>query len=166
MIKSKAIPNSSDWRTDTDDPQINAFREIMASNNQYADDPYVGIFWYDTENDELFGVKSTLAEDVQFSHSSLFDANARTCRPLHYKVWDREYHRGKDPRFRGDYTKVPRGRVFEVEGSGFIVCVGNWINEYPSAKQLIIDEFQLPDDTEFRIDVHWDLGHGWSDAMF
>jgi hypothetical protein len=42
--------------------------------------------------------------------------------------------------------------------------VGDWIKDYPSCKDLILIEFQLPkDNTEFVIDSHWDLGHGWSD---
>lgn len=158
------IHQSEDWRTDTLDPQINAFRELMAENMQYQDDPYVGIFWYDTRNDELFGVKSALAEDVPYKLTDLFKNRARTCTPLHEKVWEKEYYRGKDQRFRGDYTKVPRGRVFEVEGQGFVVCVGSWIHAYPEAKALILDEFNLPEDqTVFKIDIHWELGHGFSE---
>ena len=157
--------NSPDWRTDTDDQDVNAARELMIHNNQYQDDPYVGIFWYDIESDDLFGVKETLAEDTDFYFSKLFNSYVRTCKPLHYKVWEKEYHRGKDKRFSGDYTKVPRGRVFEFKDKGFVVFVGSWITDYPSAKDLILDEFQLPDNTEFRVDSHWDLGHGWSDKF-
>lgn len=160
----KDIPDSEDWRTDTDNPMINAFREIMAENNKFVDDPCVGIFWYDINDDDLFGVYSVLAADMQFYPSSYFNANVRTCRVLHYQEWSREQHkRKKNPKFLGDYTKVPRGRVFEIEGRGFIVCVGHWINDYPQAKELILDQFRLPDDTEFVIDSHWDLGRGWSD---
>lgn len=157
------IPNSEDWRTDTDSPMINAFREIMADSDQYQDDAYVGIFWYDTDKDELFGVVSTLAEDVPYYKSNLFGAPVRTSKALHYKVWQREYFHGKDARFQGDYTMVPRGRIFQIQDYGFVVCVGKWINEYPQAKKEILYTFQLPEDTEFRIDSHWDLGHGWSD---
>lgn len=158
------IPDSADWQTNTDNNQINAFREVMAHNNQYVDDPYVGIFWYDPEADELFGVYSVLAEDAKFYESTMFGAMTRTCRPLHYSIWQKECNRGKDKRFQTmDYTKYPRGRVFEVKDQGFVVCIGSWINDYPSVKNLVLDEFQLPDDTEFLIDSHWELGHGWSD---
>ena len=160
----RLIYNTEDWGTNTDDPEINAFRSIMLENKEYEGDPYVGIFWYDTYNDELFGVRSALAEDTEFKMTDLFPAKARTCRPLHENVWKKERYKQKpDPRFNRDYTKVPRGRIFEVEGQGFVVCVGSWINEYPQAKQLIIDEFDLPkDQTRFKIDTHWELGHGWS----
>ena len=83
---------------------------------------------------------------------------------MHYTIWQRECNKGKDKRFQTmDYTKYPRGRVFEVKDKGFKVCVGNWIKDYPEVKQLVIDEFQLPENTEFVIDRHWDLGRGWSD---
>lgn len=154
-IHKKEIPDSQDWKTDTSDNTINAFREIMAHNNQYVDDPYVGIFWYDTENQELFGVYSVLAEDVDYYYSDAFGAKAKTCKPLHYALWQKGANKNKDSRFQAKYTDVPRGRVFEVENQGFIVCVGKWINDCPEAKAEILYEFQLPNDTEFVIDSHW-----------
>ena len=159
------LEKSEDWRTDTDDPMINAFRELMAENINHQDDPYVGIFWYDVESDDLFGVVQTPADEAQTYKSTIFNSNTKTCKALHYKVWEREFHRKKDKRFFGDYTKVPRGRVFEVEDVGFVVCVGEWINDYPQARQAVLDIFQLPEDTEFKVDYHWNLGHGWSDKF-
>lgn len=160
----KWLHNSSDWRTDTSDPMINAFREIMAQSIDEQDDPYVGMFWYDTEKQELFGVRSALAQDRPFTQCNLFNKKAKTCSPLHEAVWKKEFHRKKDPRFFGDYTKVPRGRVFEVEDQGFVVCTGSWINDFPEAKDEILFEFQLPENTQFVIDQHWELGHGWSET--
>lgn len=157
-----------DWNTNTDDNMINAFREIMSNSIDYVNEPYVGIFWYDTENNELFGVSSVMTNEVNPYHSSLFDADVKTCNTLHYQFWKRNHFKGKDKRFiKTDYTSVPRGRVFSLnDDDEFIVCVGSWINDYPEAKQEIIDEFQLPKDkTEFKIDVHWELGHGWSDKL-
>lgn len=162
----KPIPDSADWKQNTNSSEINTFREIMADNNQYVDDPYVGIFWYDPESDDLFGVYSILAEDVDYYYSETFGCKAKTCRPMHYALWQKGVNKGKDPRFQYEYTSVPRGRVFELEDRGFVVCVGQWITDYPQAKKLILDEFQLPDDTEFEVDSHWDLGRGWSDKHF
>lgn len=160
----REIPNSADWDTNTDNNVVNTFREIMANNNQFVDDPCVGIFWYDPEEDDLFGVYSVLAEDTNYYGSTMFGGMARTCRPLHYSVWQKECNRGRDKRFQTmDYTKYPRGRVFEIKDKGFVVCVGSWIKQYPSIKDLVLTEFQLPEDTEFLIDTHWELGHGWSD---
>lgn len=159
------VPASSDWRTDTDDPEINAFRQIMADNAELQDDPYVGIFCYDTIRSELFGVYQVAADEAEYKdRPHLFKNRSKTCRLLHEKIWHRSrYKNNLDPRFNRDYTKVPRGRVFEVEGEGFVVCVGSWILKYPESKELILDEFDLPDDTRFKIDSHWDLGHGWSE---
>ena len=146
----KKLIRNDDWRTDTDDAEINSFRELMESNIDKQDDAYVGIFWYDTNKQELFGVKSAALEDVPFYKSKLFDGEVKTCRPLHYAVWHKEFHRKKDKRFFGDYTQVPRGRVFYVKDKGFVVTVGSWIDDYPEAKQEILYEFNLPDDTEFK----------------
>ena len=55
------------------------------------------------------------------------------------------------------------------------VAVGSWIegkihNEVvldpEFVRELIIDEFNLPDDVEFKVDEHWNIGHGWSEDKF
>ena len=154
-----------DWEYSSSE-DINALKELMAENIKHQDDGEVGIFWYDEENDDLFGVRSANVNDVPFYKSNLFNGKeVKTCRPLHYKVWEKEYYRGKDKRFQGDYTLVPRGRIFFVKDEGFVAVVGDWIDEYPQAKATILYEFNLPDNTEFRVDEHWNLGHGWSDKF-
>lgn len=162
----KWIHSEDDWSTNTNDPEINAFRELMTANISKQDDSEVGIFWYDPNEGSLFGVKSADVNDVPFYKSTLFDGSeVKTCNPLHYKVWEREHHRGKNKRFNGDYTLVPRGRVFYVKDKGFVVVVGDWIDDFPEAKEEILFEFNLPRDTEFKKDVHWNLGRGWSDKF-
>lgn len=153
-----------DWNY-TEDNDMSSFKELMSENMSHQEDGEVGIFWYDTEQDDLFGVRSASVEDVPFYKSNLFNTQVKTCRPLHYKIWEKEYHRGRDKRFRGDYTLVPRGRIFYVKDRGFVVVVGDWIDDYPTAKELIIDEFNLPADAEFQKDIHWNIGHGWSDKF-
>ena len=166
MIKL-IIPESNDWNTNTHNLKINFMRQIMKENNNYVGEPCVGIFWYDPNEDELFGVRSNLAEDTEYYYSDMLNQYVRTTKFLHYAIWQKESNRGKDERFQTlDYTKYPRGRIFEIKDKGFEVYVGNWIKDYPQCKQLIIDEFDLPQNTEFIIDVHWDLGHGWSDKEF
>ena len=137
--------------------------EVMRFNEQFQDEPRVAIFWYDTNKDELFGVRMTHASDAKWYESSQFNAIVKTEKDLHKNVWNKEKHRGKDKRFKGDHTLVPRGRVFEFKDDGFRVYTGSWINNYPEAKELILDEFELPkDNTTFIQDSHWDIGHGWS----
>lgn len=138
-----------DWAYNKDD-DMNAFKELMSENIAHQEDGEVGIFWYDIDADDLFGIRSASIEDVPFYKSNLFNTEVKTCRPLHYKVWEKEFYSGRDKRFRGDYTLVPRGRVFYVKDRGFVVVVGDWIDDYPSAKELIINEFNLPEDTEFQ----------------
>jgi len=74
--------------------------DVMAKNLNSQDLPRVGIFWYDTGNDDLFGVVSSQVLD--------------------------------------------------------------WINKYPNAKPLIIEEFNLNEQQyAFEVDTHWEVGHGW-----
>lgn len=160
------INYEDDWNTNTGNDIIDGFRNIMLEADEVMDDPMVGIFWYDLNKKELFGVYSTLAEDTQFSNISIFNNKARTCKQLHYKIWDKNKHKHQDYRFNGDYTLTPRGRVFEIENEGFVVCCGSWLEKHPEVKELIIDEFQLPEsNTKFITDIHWDIGHGWSDRL-
>ena len=147
------------------DNETRAAIDVMRDNEQYQDDPEVGIFWYDPKNNELFGVTKALVSDVGWYHSNQWNSDVRTDKRLHKNIWQKGYFKGKDKRFFGDHTLVPRGRVFEFKGEGLKVFVGDWIDEYPQAKELIIDEFNLPNNVEFVKDIHWCTGHGWSDEF-
>lgn len=161
------IPESSDWNTNTNNSKINFIRTVMKENNEFVGEPCLGIFWYDPENEELFGVRSNIAEEVPYSEEHGTNRKIRTTKFMHYAIWQKECNKGKDERFKTmKYTEYPRGRVFQVKDEGFEVYVGHWIEEYPECKNLILDEFDLPKDTKFIIDTHWDLGHGWSDKNF
>lgn len=154
-MKQKINNAGSDWRTDTENPIINTFRELMIESNEYVDEPSIGIFWYDVDNNELFGVNSIPADTVPFQKSNYFNGNVRTFSKMHYAVWKKEQYKKRDHRFQGDYTLVPRGRVLEIENRWFIVCTGDWIDKHPEAKDEILFEFDLPKDkTEFIIDEH------------
>lgn len=156
----KWLHESEDWRTDTSDPMINAFRDVMASNLDHQDDPYVGIFWYDVNEEELFGTVLAELESCPAYQSKLFNKPVRTCRTLHQSAWKKPHYKGKDARYKGEYTLTPRGRVFYIEDEGFVVVTGSWIDNHPEAKFEIISEFNLPAETNFVKDVHWDIGHG------
>jgi len=135
----------------------------MAENMNAEITPKLGIFWYDPKKNELFGVNKTIADDIPFMPNG-----KRTYRELHKNYWQRQFFRaqakGERTIFTGDYTQIPRGRIFEYKNDGFKVMVGSWINDYPDdVRQMILDEFDLPENTEFIIDSHWDLGHGWSE---
>lgn len=142
---------------------VNTAIDIMENDMQYQEDTMVGSFWYDTENNELFGVDQVPASSRSFFHSQQFGFDIRTGPVLHQTRWKKEAMKKRDNRFSGDYTQVPRGRVFEFKNTGFVVFTGSWINDYPEAKTEIIVDFSLPADTVFMYDEHWDIGHGWSE---
>ena len=137
----------------------------MEANRGHGDDPKVGIFWYNPSWNELFGIVTHPVRDYTRANAS--DGRI-TCSELHEDVWRKEFNRqkfhgdGSGP-FIGAYENKPRGRVFySIDEDKFIVTAGHWLDEYPQAKELILDEFDLPrDKTVFQYAVHWDIGHSW-----
>lgn len=130
--------------------------------------PSVGIFWYDAEEHNFFGVRKE-----QLTPKMVEEAAARglpfiNYKTLHRQVWAKEYFRAqakhKETKFKGDYTQIPRGRVsWNIDK--FIVFVGKWAEPIQDElTSLIEDTFHLPY-FEFVYDEHWDLGHGWSGDM-
>ncbi len=137
--------------------------------------PKVGIFWYDIANNSLFGVEKTDADKAVFINGKA------TINKLHKTYWQKQHHRAAA---KGDtssifynesnYTMIPRGRIFLDETDDkFHVYVGHWLSESTNGQTVDIekfrealeDEFNLPDDFEFVVDIHWDLGHGWSEEF-
>jgi len=132
---------------------------------QYFDEKAeVGIFWYNPTEEELFEVHSIPVTSLRKGET--------TYPKLHKDVWTKLHYRAKDRKEKGlsydsiylsDYTKVPRGRVFFRE-SKFYVFVGSWVT--PEIEQMIIDQFNLQEcDVIFKIDTHWEIGHGWSSEI-
>ena len=97
------------------DPNRDVFIDAMKDSFSIQDSPMVGPFWYDPEEQELYGVRAEFAIDKQFYKSSQFKTEVKTGKMLHQKIWQKEFFRKKDPRFSGDYTQKPRGRVFEFK---------------------------------------------------
>lgn len=147
------------------DNKNNSAIQAMQNDMNIQDDFMVGSFWYDVVNNELFGVDQVPAKSRNYYHSKQFGFDIRTGPILHQTRWKKEALKKKDKRFSNDYTKVPRGRVFDYKDIGPVVFTGSWINNYPQVKQFIIDEFDLPDNVIFYQDEHWDIGHGWSDEF-
>ena len=132
--------------------------------------PKVGIFCYDMVNGSLFGVEKIDAEQAVFVNGKA------TIGKLHKTYWQKQHHRAES---KGDtssifysehnYTMIPRGRIFLDEATDrFYVCVGHWLNDIDQEhfREVLEDEFNLPEDFELVIDHHWDLGHGWSEEIF
>lgn len=140
-------------------PVSNVAIEVMKNNLEKDDCPDVGIFWYNIDINQLFDVYSTPIDEVEWHHSTQLNTDVKTDKRLHMNIWKRKNR-------SGDYTMIPRGRVFQFKDEGYKVMVGSWINDYPQAKQLILDVFNLPiENTEFRIDSHWDLGNSCLDEF-
>lgn len=132
-----------------------------------SEKPQLGIFWFNPEKWFLFGVSKMDADEC-------LSQNHTTYPKLHKTFWQKQHYRA---RARNDvqsmyydehnYTLIPRGRVF-YNGGKYVVKVGSWLKELDLQRfsDLIQDEFNLPDNFEFEIDSHWDLGHGWSEEKF
>ena len=142
----------------------NIVMAVMSQNLNNQEAPRIGIFWYDVRNDDLFGIVSSHASEARVS---IGYANINT---LHRDYWKKQYNKlkykneGKEVYpYIGDYKDTPRGRVlYNVDYNQYIIKVGSWINEYPQAKLLIIDEFNLEDQNYiFEIGIHWEVGQGW-----
>lgn len=138
---------------------------LMAANRGKDSEPKVGLFWYNRANNSLFGVVSHRLSD--YSKANASDGRI-TCSEMHEDVWKKEFRKqkyqnnGQGP-YVGAYQDKPRGRVFyNVKTDTFEVAVGKWLEEFPQAYELILEEFNLPPDkTKAMYAVHWDIGMSW-----
>ena len=130
--------------------------------------PCIGIFWYDPEEHNFFGVYKKEITPRMVEEAAEKGVPFINYPKLHRQVWAKEYFRAQathEPtKFKGDYTQVPRGRVaWNIDK--FIVLVGKWAEPIQEElTELLEQEFSLPY-FEFVYDEHWDLGHGWSGDM-
>ena len=138
---------------------------LMAANRGKDSEPKVGLFWYNRANNSLFGVVSHRLSD--YSQANASDGRI-TCSEMHEDVWTKEfkkqkYHNDGIGPFLGAYQDKPRGRVFyNIITDTFEVAVGKWLNDFPQAYQLILEEFNLPpEQTKPLYAVHWDIGMSW-----
>ena len=78
--------------------------------------------------------------------------------------YNRQKHHGDGSSpFIGAYENKPRGRIFYLpDEDRFVVATGKWLEEYPEAKEFVLEEFDLPaQNTVFEYAIHWDIGHSW-----
>lgn len=133
-----------------------------------SEKPQLGIFWFNPVKYTLFGVSKADAEEC------LAEGHL-TYPKLHKTFWQKQHHRARAKNdttslyyAEHNYTMIPRGRIFYDEGR-FVVKVGDWYDKIDKERfsELIQDEFNLPEENlRFEHDVHWDLGHGWSEEKF
>ena len=139
-------------------------KEALDIMSEFKDslNPQVGIFWYNPALKNLFGI----SKDDAVNH--IPDLGWSSIPKLHKDYWSKQFHRAVRKGLtesiyykEGNYTKVPRGRVVVYADGTIKVFIGSWIDEYPEAKELVIDEFNLPEDVEFVKGDHWNIGNGW-----
>jgi hypothetical protein len=150
-------------------PMENAFIEMMSKNlEDTGARPKVGIFWY-SRTHGCFGVDYSYYDEAPFVPSTFFSQKANMSKRVHQNYWPLLKRRNKLPSeyaMISDYTQIPRGRVFGLEDGTFRVMHGKWLDEYPEARQEILDEFELPPEkTKFVYSDHWDVGHGWGEEL-
>lgn len=139
--------------TSLDPEQHNQQMADMASFDEEM--PSVGIFWYDEQDHSFFGVYKEQVTPKRIEEMANLGLPFINHPSIHQNVWKNE------PKFKGDYTQIPRGRVsWNIDK--FIVFVGKWADPIQDELTTLIEEtFHLPY-FEFVYDEHWDLGHGWS----
>lgn len=149
------------------DAELEDAMNLMASNRGKDDEPKVGIFWYDPRKSDLFGVRSHRVSDY-LNPNSRSEFGSVSCSEMHEDVWKKEYHRQKYKNggigpFTGAYEMTPRGRIFyNPDTNVFTIAVGSWIEQYPQAVELIVDEFNLRQSRyEVKTAHHWDIGQKW-----
>ncbi|MBO4741960.1 MAG: hypothetical protein J5605_10045, partial [Bacteroidales bacterium] len=104
----------------------------------------------------------------QTSPNSRREFGSITISDMHEDVWKKEYRRQKYKNggvgpFIGAYEMVPRGHIFYNPNTEvFTIAVGSWIEQYPQAVPLIVEEFNLGETKyEVRTAQHWDIGQKW-----
>lgn len=152
--------------TQLSDKEHSAQMEAMKAFDEEM--PSVGIFWYDPEEHEFFGVCKQEVTPKMTEEAADNGIPYINYPHLHRQVWAKEYFRaqanGERTKFTGDYTQIPRGRV-TWNINKFVVFVGKWAEPIQSELTTLIEKhFHLPY-FEFIYDFHWDLGHGWSGDM-
>lgn len=147
--------------------ELNDAMNLMASNRGKGDEPMVGIFWYSPQLNELFGVRSHRVSDYTKANSRT-EFGSVSCSEMHEDVWKKEYHKQKYKNngvgpYNGAYEMTPRGRIFyNPDTDVFTIAVGSWIEQYPQAVELIVEEFNLQKATyEVKTASHWDIGQKW-----
>ena len=136
--------------TQLSDKEHNVQMEDMKSFDEQM--PCVGIFWYDPEDNTLFGVRKKeitpkMVEESRIQGVDVIDYPTSSL--LHQP---------------SDIKQRECGRVAWTIDK-FIVLVGKWAEPIQEKlTELLEKEFSLPY-FEFVYDEHWDLGHGWSGDM-
>ena len=104
--------------------------------------PAVGIFWYDAEAHDFFGVYKK-----ELTPKMVEEAKTNGIKVINYE--------------KPDYNKETKGRVAWAVDH-FVVFVGQWAKDIEDELTELLEKYFALPYFEFKYDEHWDLGHGWS----
>ena len=131
---------------------------MMADMKSLDEDmPSVGIFWYDTEEHDFFGVYKRELTPKIIEDAADKGLPFINYPKLHRQVWKEQYFRAlsqhKPTRFTGDYTMIPRGRVaWSIDK--FVVFVGKWAEGKEEELTKLIEKYFALPFFEFIYDEH------------
>ena len=74
------------------DEELEEAMRLMASNRGKDGEPKVGIFWYDSNKNDLFGVRSHRVSDY-VKPNARSEFGCVSCSEMHEDVWKKEYHK-------------------------------------------------------------------------
>ena len=119
-------------------------KEAMMADMKSFDEPMpaVGIFWYDPQEHDFFGVYKK-----ELTPKMVEDATENGIKVINFE--------------KPDYNKETNGRVTWAVDH-FVVFVGQWAKDIEEELTELLDKYFALPYFEFRYDEHWDLGHGWS----
>ena len=137
-----------------------AYIDTIKQNVGYKPEAEVGIFWFNAEENDLFGVAKTPISKAKSTTDGI-----KVGRIPHKDKWIKlrksAIIRGKsDGIFFQEYTTVPRGIVCLLEDGTFQINVGNWIKSVDKNLliALIANEFNLENEkVKLQEDDHWDI---------
>lgn len=111
----------------------------------FDSDPYVGIFWFDEKELDLVHVTKQELRDARRIGDKIM------CSGLHEDYWLKQYRKARakgllESPFYGDWTMIPRGRIFyDIPTQTFVCYVGKWYKKYERIlRDLILIEFDIP----------------------
>jgi len=141
-------------------------QQMMADMQSYDEAmPAVGIFWYDMEEHDFFGVYKKELTPKMIEEAAEKGIPYVNYQRLHRQIWKEHYFRAlashEPTKFKGDYTMIPRGRVAWAVDK-FVVFVGKWAEGHEEELTNLLHRYFALPFFEFLYDEHWDLGHGWS----
>ena len=169
MSSGAKAENNSATNNHISTSNSDSHKEMINLMRNFFDDgkPQVGIFWLDYVHNTLFGVQKDDAEKY------IEDYGVGTLPELHRTYWQKQHHRAVTKQdiksifyIESNYKLIPRGQVFVRPDGRVYVAVGHWINgeidgqhvvDQQKVREIIADEFNLPDDFEIVIDEHWDI---------